>query len=100
MSIPVWGLILQVLFISVISIFNNIRISIMEHLFVYPVAFFELFLGLASFVSGIYGIIKRVKPLLSILVSFFGVLICLYFVFVYLLPEAGIPPVIPWFYSE
>ncbi len=73
----------------------------MEHFSVYPVAFFELFLGLAtSFVCGIYGIIKRVNPLLSILVSLLGVLICLYFVIVYLLPEAGIPPAIPWFYSE
>ncbi|WP_028391054.1 hypothetical protein [Bacillus cihuensis] len=100
MSIPVWGLILQVLFILVISIFNNIRIFVLEHFSVYPVALFELFLGLVSFVCGIYGIIKRVNPLLSILVSLFGVLICLYFVIVYLLPEAGIPPAIPWFYSE
>ncbi|MFJ7976780.1 hypothetical protein JNUCC23_10355 [Peribacillus sp. JNUCC 23] len=101
MSIPVRGLILQALFILVISIFNNIRIFVMEHFSVYPVVFFELFLGLAtSFVCGIYGIIKRVNPLLSILVSLLGVLICLYFVIVYLLPEAGIPPAIPWFYSE
>jgi hypothetical protein len=97
LSIPVLGLILQVLFMLSISVFNFIRIFVMEQFNVYPVAFFELFLGLASFVCGIYGILKRVNSLISVLVSLFGVLI---FVFVYLLPEAGIPPVIPWLYSE
>ena len=71
----------------------------MEQFNVYPVAFFELFLGLASFGCGIYGILKRVNPLISVFVSLFGVLI-FNFVFVYLLPEAGIPPAIPWLYSE
>ncbi|RDW17676.1 hypothetical protein CWR45_10035 [Oceanobacillus chungangensis] len=69
-----------------ITIFNFIRIYVIEHLNVYPVAFFELFLGLASFVCGIYGILKRVNLLNSILVSLLGVLICVFFVFVYLLP--------------
>ncbi|AMQ05418.1 MULTISPECIES: hypothetical protein [Sporosarcina] len=100
MSIPVLGLILQVFFMLSISVFNFIRIFVMEQFNVYPVAFFELFLGLASFVSGIYGILKRINPLISIFVSLFGVLICVFFVFVYLVPEAGIPPVIPWLYSE
>ena len=72
----------------------------MEQFNIYPVAFFELFLGLASFVCGIYGILKRVNPLISVFVSLFGVLICVFFVLVYLLPEAGIPPVIPWLYSQ
>jgi len=89
-----------VLFMLFISVFNFIRIFVMEQFSVYPVAFFELFLGLASFVCGIYGILKRVNPLISVFVSLFGVLICVFFVFVYLLPEAGIPPVIPWLYSE
>jgi hypothetical protein len=83
-----------------ISVFNFIRIFVMEQFNVYPVAFFELFLGFASFSCGIYGILKRVNPIISVYVSLFGVLICLFFVFVYLLPEAGIPPVIPWLYSE
>jgi len=34
------------------------------------------------------------------LVTGFGVLICLFFVFIYLLPEAGTPPAIPWLYSK
>ncbi|MEH7348500.1 hypothetical protein [Gottfriedia acidiceleris] len=100
MKVPVWGLILQLLFILFNTVFNFLRIFVMDHYSVYPVALFELSLGLSSVFCGIVGIWKREKPLLSVFVILFGILICCDFVFIYLLFEAGIPPAIPWLYSK
>jgi len=72
----------------------------MDHYSVYPIAFFELFLGVVSFICGLLGFIKKTSIGLSILVMVLGVLICFFFVFVYLLGEAGMPPAIRWFYAE
>ncbi|MDQ0225708.1 phosphoglycerol transferase MdoB-like AlkP superfamily enzyme [Metabacillus niabensis] len=92
------GLILQIIFFLFISVFNSARVYIIEHFSVYPIAFFELFLGVASLVCGLLGLIKKENIVLSIFVLVLGFLISFYFVFVYLLPEAGTPPVIRWFY--
>ena len=100
MSVPYIGLALQMVFVLFITVFNSWRVFIMDHYSVYPIALFELFLGVLSALLGLYGLIQRYKIKLSILVTGFGVLICLFFVFIYLLPEAGIPPAIPWLYSE
>lgn len=100
MSIPFFGLILQIIFFLSISIFNFVRVYVIEHFSVYPVAFFELFLGILSFICGLLGLIKKANIGLSIMVMLFGMLICFFFVFVYLLGEAGIEPPIRWFYSN
>lgn len=100
MKIPYWGLALQIIFVLSITIFNSIRVIIMEHYSVYPIALFELFTGVISILFGVYGIIKKIKPFLSLFIISFGLLICLFYIFVYLLPEAGTPPPIPWLYSE
>ncbi|MFI8495001.1 hypothetical protein ACIGC1_19165 [Peribacillus butanolivorans] len=100
MKIPFWGLALQIIFVLSITIFNSFRVIIMEHYSVYPVALFELFIGVISILSGMYGIIKKIKPFLSLFIIIFGLLICFFFTFVYLLLEAGTPPPIPWLYSE
>ncbi|WHY93131.1 hypothetical protein QNK12_06490 [Neobacillus cucumis] len=94
------GLTLQTIFLFWIILLNSVRVYFMEHYTVYSVAFFELFLGVASFICGIIGLIKKANMGLSIMVMVFGVLICFFFVFIYLLSEAGIPPAIPWLYSE
>lgn len=94
------GVTLQIIFVLFITLFNSFRIYIFNHYFVYPPALFELSLGIISMLLGGYGLIKRKNVTLSSFVILFGVLICLYFVFVYLLPEAGIPPEIPWLYPE
>jgi hypothetical protein len=96
MEIPFWGLALQIIFVLSITIFNCVRVIIIEHYSVYPVALFEVFIGVTSTLCGMYGIIKKMKPFLSLFIIFFGLLICFFFVFVYLLPEAGTPPPIPW----
>jgi hypothetical protein len=98
MEITYLGLFFQIIFFLLITVFNFLRIYIMNHLSVYPVALFELFLGLASFICGIIGLIKKTKISFSIIIMLFGIVICVYFVFVYLLGEAGIPPAIPWLY--
>ena len=100
MSVLYIGLMLQVIFILLITILNFARVFIIEIYSVYPVAIFELFLGIASFLCGLYGLIRLIKPKLSIFITLCGLLICFFFVFVYLLPEAGIPPEIPWLYPE
>ncbi|MGG4491009.1 hypothetical protein [Metabacillus idriensis] len=99
-KMTIWGLALQSVFILLITIFNPLRIAVMEVCSVYPVALFELFLGAVSLICGIYGLSKRNMPAVSVFVAAFGVLICFYFIFVYLLPEAGTPPPIPWLYNE
>ncbi len=98
MNIPFFGLVLQCVFILSISILNFARVYVMEHFSIYPVAFFELFLGVASFICGLLGLIKKVNIGLSSLVIVMGLLICFFFVFAYLLGEAGTPPPIRWFY--
>ncbi|MGQ3381104.1 hypothetical protein ACT6P6_23960 [Priestia endophytica] len=94
------GLTIQIIFVLFITLFNSFRIYIFNHYSVYPPALFELSLGIISMLLGGYGLIKRKNVTLSSFVILFGILICLYFVFVYLLPEAGIPPEIPWLYPE
>ncbi|RAS81326.1 hypothetical protein [Priestia endophytica] len=94
------GFILQIIFVLFITLFNSLRIYLFEHYSVYPPALFELLLGILSILLAGYGLIKREKVLLSSFVLLFGIFIGLYFVFVYLLPEAGIPPEIPWLYPE
>lgn len=71
----------------------------MENFSVYPVALFELLLGVVSLICGIIGIVKKANIGLSIIVIFIGIFICFYFVFIYLLGEAGSPPPIRWFYK-
>ncbi|WP_019392803.1 hypothetical protein [Priestia filamentosa] len=94
------GLTLQIIFVLFITLLNSFRIYILNYYSVYPPAIFELSLGIISMLLGVHGLIKRKKVMISSLVILFGILICLYFMFVYLLPEAGIPPEIPWLYSE
>lgn len=102
MKIPFWGLVFQLIFILLITLFNFVRVFIIEHYSVYPIALFELFLGIGSIFCGVYGIIKKVKPFLSIFIIIFGLLICLFFVVIYLIPEMGVgePAAIPWLYFE
>lgn len=99
MKIPYVGIGLQFIYLALLLFFNDIRIMIMEQYSVYPIALFELMLGVVSFLLGVYGVVKKINLSLSVLVSFLGIIICFLFVFMYLLPEAGIPPAIPWFYS-
>ncbi|UCZ53440.1 hypothetical protein LGQ02_01165 [Bacillus shivajii] len=94
------GITFQFIFMLLMTFLNFARIYIIEHYSVYPIALFELFLGIASIVCGVYALMKRVKPILSFFVVMFGFFICFMFVFMYLLPEAGIPPAIPWLYPD
>jgi len=94
------GLIFQLIFVLTITIFNPVRVYVMNHYSVYPVALCELFIGLISLICGVMGLIKKETTGLSNFVLIFGLLICFYFVFLYLLGEAGNPPAIPWFYSN
>lgn len=94
------GLRLQIIFILFITIFNVGRVFIIEKYSVYPIALFELSIGIVSFFCGLYSLIKCNKPILSLFVTVFGLFICIFFVYIYLLPEAGIPPAIPWLYPD
>lgn len=100
MSIPFWGLLLQTVFILSITIFSFIRSFVFDNYTVYILAFFDLFIGLASALCGLYGLISETRQLLSLIILLFGLLICFFFIVAYLLPEAGMPPAIPWLYPE
>ena len=102
MKIPIWGLTLQMIFVLFITISNPIRVFIIESYSVYPVALFELSLGVISMLCGIYGIFKKNMTLLSLFIIYFGLLICMFFVFIYLFGEGGMgqPPAIPWLNFE
>lgn len=57
-----------------------------------------LFCVVLSIGSSILSIIKETRRGLSLLASLFAIFLILFTVFMYLLPEAGIPPEIPLFY--
>lgn len=57
-----------------------------------------LFCVVLSIGSFILSIIKETRRGLSLLASLFAIFLILFTVFMYLLPEAGIPPEIPLFY--
>ncbi|MCE4050767.1 MULTISPECIES: hypothetical protein [Bacillaceae] len=98
MKISFLGLLLQIVFVLLITMFNHVRVFVMEQYSIYHVALFELFIGLGSFICGIIGLVKKENIMLSFFVMGFGLLICIYFVFIYLLGEAGNPPPIRWLY--
>lgn len=100
MKYSVIGLIFQLIFVFTITIFNPIRVYVMNQYSVYPVALFELLLGVISLICALVGLIKKEVIGLSLFVFLFSLLICFYFVFVYLLGEAGNPPEIPWLYKK
>lgn len=94
------GLGLQILYLLILTVFNFVRVFIIENYSVYPMALFELTIGVVSFFCGLYSFIKVNRGLLSLFVTLFGLFICFFFIFIYLLPEAGIPPAIPWLYPD
>ena len=55
-------------------------------------------LSVGSLVLSIVSIIKEIRRGLSLLAGLFAIFLILFTVFIYLLPEAGIPPEIPLFY--
>lgn len=56
-------------------------------------------LSIGSFILSIISIIKETRRGLSFLTALFAIFHILFTVFMYLLPEAGIPPAIPLFYN-
>lgn len=55
-------------------------------------------LSIGSFILSIISIIKETRRGFSLLAGLFAIFLILFTVFIYLLPEAGIPPEIPLFY--
>ncbi|WLR59224.1 hypothetical protein [Guptibacillus hwajinpoensis] len=96
MSIPSVGLFLQLFLVLFVTSLNGLRTSLMNHFSIYPVAFMELTIGLISLCFGLYGLIQSKTSTLSWIVVIIGAMTCFLFVFVYLLPEAGTPPLIRW----
>ena len=92
--LPFIGLSLQVILLLFVTVLNGIRTSWMIHGSLLPVAIGEFAIGVCSFVFGILGYYQTKHTTLSILVVLIGLFISLLFVFVYLLPEAGDPPII------
>lgn len=64
----------------------------------WPGFLFCVVLSIGSFILSIISIIKETRRGLSLLASLFAIFLILFTVFMYLLPEAGIPPEIPLFY--
>ena len=64
----------------------------------WPGFLFCVVLSIGSFILSILSIIKETRRGLSLLASLFAIFLTLFTVFMYLLPEAGIPPEIPLFY--
>lgn len=58
-----------------------------------------VFLSVGGFVLSILSIVRKRKHLIPYFVALFSFLLILFTVFAYLLPEAGIPPVIPMFFN-
>ncbi|MER2110601.1 MAG: hypothetical protein ABS889_06635 [Desemzia incerta] len=64
----------------------------------WPGFLFCVVLSIGSFILSIISIIKETRRGLSFLTALFAILLILFTIFIYLLPEAGIPPEIPLFY--
>jgi len=64
----------------------------------WPGFLFCVVLSIGSSILSILSIIKETRRGLSLLASLFAIFLILFTVFMYLLPEAGIPPEIPLFY--
>ncbi|MGM8365178.1 hypothetical protein ACLIBG_06805 [Virgibacillus sp. W0181] len=98
MKIANLGLSLQLIY--VLFYLLQIRTLILQHFGIYAVAYTELTLSIISLTLGIVALILKVWSKRTIFVIIFGLLSCLWFIVIYLLPEGNIPPAIPWFYSN
>ncbi|WP_157779226.1 hypothetical protein [Loigolactobacillus coryniformis] len=58
----------------------------------------SVFLSVGGFILSILSIIGKRKQIVAYVLLLFSLLLILFTVFIYLLPEAGIPPYIPLFY--
>ena len=85
------GLLLQLIFISFYLF--QIRTFVLQRFGIYAVAYIELVLTIGSLILGIIAIIFRIWTKRTIFVISFGVLMCLWFIVIYLLPESDIPPI-------
>jgi len=92
------GLSLQVIF--VLFHLLQIRAFVLNRFGLYAVVYIELTLSIISLILGIIAFILNVRVKRTVFVISFGLLSCLWFVVIYLLPEAGIPPALPWLYSD
>lgn len=92
------GLLLQVVYILFYVL--QIRTLILQRFGIYTVAYTELTLIVTGLILGIIAVILKVRSKRTVFVISFGVLSCLWFVVIYLLPESDIQPTIPWFYSD
>ena len=57
-----------------------------------------VFLSVGGFILSILSIFGKGKQVVAYVLLLFSLLLILFTVFIYLLPEAGIPPYIPLFY--
>ncbi len=92
------GLLLQIIYILFYLL--QIRTFVLQHFGIYAVAYTELTMSIISLILGITALILKDWSKRTLFVISFGILSCLWFIVIYLLPEAGIPPAIPWFYSN
>ncbi|MFK3959861.1 hypothetical protein [Guptibacillus hwajinpoensis] len=95
-SVSSIGLFLQLFLLLFVTMLNGLRTSLINHFSIYPVALMELTIGVISLCFGVYGLIQSKNSALSWIIVIIGGLTCFLFIFVYLLPEAGTPPLIPW----
>ena len=58
----------------------------------------SVFLSVGGFILSILSVIGKRKQIVAYVLLLFSLLLILFTVFIYLLPEAGIPPYIPLFY--
>lgn len=98
MNIVNVGLLLQAIYILFYLL--QIRTFVLQQFGINAVAYTEFTLIMMSLMVGIIAFIhrgwsKRIKFVIS-----FGLLLCLWFIVIYLLPEGDIPPALPWFYSN
>jgi hypothetical protein len=92
------GFLLQMIYILFYLL--QIRTFVLQQFGIYVVVYTELTLSVISLLLGITALILKIWSKRTIFVISFGLLSCLWFIVIYLLPEANIPPAIPWFYSN
>ena len=93
---------LSTLSIIFISIYNILLLSAgLDKIGTYNIWFefsLAVFLSVGGFILSILSIFGKGKQVVAYVLLLFSLLLILFTVFIYLLPEAGIPPYIPLFY--
>ncbi|MBM7095264.1 MULTISPECIES: hypothetical protein [Alteribacter] len=94
------GLIIQITYIFFTMAVDFLFLIERTALTAYQFGISMMVTAILTTILGTIGAFSGNRPVMSGWVTALGILMGAWFIFAYLLPEAGIPPVIPWLYPD